>query len=337
MNSTNPTNPIIQSDLEKLTRALGTLPATVELILSTKEADPLSQDIEQFARTLSDLFPKKITLSESSTKQLIVDLPGMTIACGKAQNIHYLCVPEQNEIIPFAHALTVAAQGEAPVSATIKASAQQIETPTEIIVLVSPFCTNCPLVVQTVLNLAATNPLISAYVLDVQHAGDITERFGIQSVPATIMDRHLVHIGEITPERLLEIILNRGTATYTRDFMRSLIDRGHIDDAADLLCKERDAAGMVSLFEEGDLSMRMGVLVVFEEALGKDRAGIQQMVPRLIGMLTHDDARIRGDMAALLGEIGDPRALPHLERLINDPDPDVVEAVEEAIEMLRQG
>ena len=324
-----------QSDLERLNREIAAIRATVELILHKKTDDPLSQDIEKFAAELSENLPDKISVVESSTDRSALDLPGITIACGGARNIHYLCVPEQNEIVPFAHALTFAAQGEAPLSSTVKASVNKIKQPAELIVLVSPFCTNCPLVVEAVIGVAVANPLVAAYIIDVQHVGPLAEQHGIQSVPATIIDQHLVHIGEIDQERLVEILLNRGTEAYKRDFMRSLIDRGNIDEAADRLCEEKDVDGMLTLFEEGDLSMRMGVLVVFEEALEKDRDTIQKMIPNMIAMLTNEDARIRGDIADLLGKVGDPRALPHLEPLTNDSDPDVVDAAEEAIELLR--
>jgi HEAT repeat protein len=52
-------------------------------------------------------------------------------------------------------------------------------------------------------------------------------------------------------------------------------------------------------------------------------------------MLSHYDARIRGDVADLLGKIGDPAAIPHLEPLISDPDPDVAEAAVDALEELK--
>lgn len=203
-------------------------------------------------------------------------------------------------------------------------------------VVVSPFCTNCPLVVEAVLRVAVLNPLLWAFIINAHQVSPLTEHYRIQSVPAVVIDRHLVHVGEITSERLVEILLNRGTAAYKRDFMRSLIERGLIDEAAGLLCKDQDVDGMLALFEHGDLSMRMGVLVVFEEALEKDRPTIQKMVPSLIAMLTREDARIRGDLADLLGKIGDPRALPQLERLTKDPDPDVADAAKEAIENIRQ-
>jgi HEAT repeat protein len=53
-------------------------------------------------------------------------------------------------------------------------------------------------------------------------------------------------------------------------------------------------------------------------------------------MLSHKDSRIRGDIADLLGKTGDPRAIPKLEPLKADPDPDVADAAVEAIEELRK-
>jgi HEAT repeat protein len=58
------------------------------------------------------------------------------------------------------------------------------------------------------------------------------------------------------------------------------------------------------------------------------------MVPQLIELLCHQDHRIRGDIADLLGKIGDPNAIPHLQKLTSDPHPEVAEASAEALEVL---
>ncbi len=324
-----------ESDLQLLTQELQSLRGHVELIVHAKKDDPFSQGIKQFAQAVSCLFSGKITVQELPDDWLLSGLPGLTIANDQHRSIRYACIPQQHEISPFAHAVAFVAQGNAPIPPQTRRLAQKITTPAEIMVLVSPFCTNCPLVVEAAIGLAATNQLISAHIIDVQHFSHLAEQYTIQSVPATIIDQHLVHIGEIPQERLAEILVNRGTAAYRRDFMRSLIDRGNIHEAAHLLCQERDVKDLLKLFEDGDLSMRMGVLVVFEEALEKDKQAIQEMVPNLIHMLTNEDARIRGDIADLLGKIGDPRALPHLERLTTDPDPDVVDAATEALEVMQ--
>ena len=40
-------------------------------------------------------------------------------------------------------------------------------------------------------------------------------------------------------------------------------------------------------------------------------------------------------MADFLGNVGDPSGIPHLMKLTKDPDLDVVEAAEDALEALR--
>ena len=189
--------------------------------------------------------------------------------------------------------------------------------------------------VEAVINLASANSLISAYIADVQYFEELAEKYKIQSVPATIIDQHLVLLGQLTQERLAELLAQREGPDYDRERIRSLIERGLIAEAADLICKEEGGQAALSLFEQGDLSMRMGVLVVFEEALESDALSVRKMVPQLITLLSHEDARIRGDIADLLGKVGDLRAIPHLEKLATDDDPDVVEATVEALDLLR--
>jgi len=46
---------------------------------------------------------------------------------------------------------------------------------------------------------------------------------------------------------------------------------------------------------------------------------------------------VRGDIADLLGKIGDRKALPAIKKLLEDPDPNVVEAAEEAVETIEEG
>jgi HEAT repeat protein len=91
----------------------------------------------------------------------------------------------------------------------------------------------------------------------------------------------------------------------------------------------------MTLFQEQELSTRMGVLVIMEGALDKNPQSVKNMVPALIELLYHEDARIRGDIADFLGGVGDSRAIPHLEILTKDADPDVAEAAEDALEELQ--
>ncbi len=60
------------------------------------------------------------------------------------------------------------------------------------------------------------------------------------------------------------------------------------------------------------------------------------LVKPLLPFLRAKEASLRGDIADLLGKIGHPEALPKLQELNQDPDPEVAEAAKEAIEMIVQ-
>jgi HEAT repeat protein len=80
----------------------------------------------------------------------------------------------------------------------------------------------------------------------------------------------------------------------------------------------------------------MGALVALEEALDKNPRILDPIVDDLTSLLFQEEAALRGDTAALLGKIGNPAAIPALRKAVEDQDPDVREAAEEALQSLEQ-
>jgi HEAT repeat protein len=58
-------------------------------------------------------------------------------------------------------------------------------------------------------------------------------------------------------------------------------------------------------------------------------------VPALIETLNHEISNLRKEAALALGEIGSPEALPALEQIQNDPDPEVRKSVRLSIAQVR--
>ena len=223
-----------------------------------------------------------------------------------------------------------------PLSDKAREIINQITTLVEIRVFVSPYCTNCPQVVETAVKFASANPQISVLIIDVHNFTALAEAHTLKSVPATIINNELVMLGEVSEEKLAGLLTKKDTALYSREQLRSLIESGLTVKAAEVMCQEGMGEAIVALFQEGDFFTRLGILVAFEEALEKHPACIRKMVPQLIALLSHDDHRIRGDIADLLGKIGDGRAIPHLKRLTHDPHPEVAEASAEALALLEK-
>jgi alkyl hydroperoxide reductase subunit AhpF len=324
-----------ESDIKKLESELADFTGNVEILFHEKEGDAFSKDLEEFLRTLSGMTGDRISSGKGNGDFALPGIPAFTLGSGGNRNIHYLALPEKNEIAPFVKALKYTAEGHAPIDAETEANLSKVSSPAEIQVFVSPFCTNCPKVVETVVAFASKSSHLSAIIVDVQRYNELAEPYGIKSVPATVIDKELVLIAQVSPERLSALLAERGSEFYDRELIRSFMERSRPAEAAELICEGRGRKGILEMFQEPEFSTRMGVLVVLEHALEKNADALREMVPALIDLLSHEDSRIRGDIADFLGTVGDPRAIPHLEKLLKDSDPDVAEAAEDALDELR--
>jgi len=304
-----------------------------KLVLHLEGEGGFSGRLEAFAGEIVRRCGGAVALARGEGAILPEAAAGITVCRGGRCNLHFLMVPEHYELEPFLRALRPA--DEPPVPAGIAERLASMTSPAEIRVLVSVHCPNCPAVVDAAARLAAASPAVTVYVIDAQVYPRTAEERGILAVPAVLIDRELVVVGPLGIERMADLLLGREQGRYEVEACRSWLLRGRTAEAVLSLGRERYRRAWVDLFQEPELSTRMGVLVMVERALESHPEWVRSMVPLWLPLLEHRDARIRGDVADLLGRIGDRRALPHLERLCEDPDPDVAEAAAEAVGALR--
>jgi len=318
-----------------LSNGLQDLPRGLKLVLHTQPGDDFSRRVEGFVADTSRRSGGAVSVGEGTGAILPEAHAGFTISSARRSNLHFLMVPERRELQPFLQALRLSGSDRLPIPAGLAERLARLRSPAEVWVLASVHCPNCPAAVEAVTVLAAATPLVSAYVIDAQVYPRIAEERGIQAVPAVVIDRELVLVGPLSAERLADFLMKRETGGYEAEICRSWILRRRTAEAARSLAQGRYHQAWVDLFQEPDLSVRMGVLVVLDRALQSNPESVRSMVPLWIPLLAHGDARIRGDVADFLGQTGDRRALPSLERLAGDPDPDVAEAAAGALEALR--
>jgi hypothetical protein len=294
---------------------------------------PFAAALAEVAETVRQASGGRLTLDRGSGADILAS-PALSLRGHGTGTIHYLALPEGQEAAPFVAAVLDLARGS---SATGDLSHQlaALGEAAELIVFMASTCPHCPQAVRAANAIAVASPLVTTVVVDVQHFPELTQRFSVQSVPLTILDRRFFITGVVEPTLLAERILTRGTESYESQLFRSLLEQGRLDDATKHL-GSGGAAHFLTAWRESTTSSRMGLLLVSERALAANPACLDDVVADLVRVLYSDDVALRGDTADLLGRVGHPGAKAELTRLLDDPNPDVAEIAADALEQLRE-
>lgn len=263
-------------------------------------------------------------------------LPAFSPQAGRPGPVHYHFVPRGREEEPFREWLWHLA-GARPQAASDTGGHRAVdEKPTEVLLFVSVHCPNCPQAVRTVSSLALETGRMMVHILDAMERPDLAEQFRIRSVPTLLVERTLPVVGVPDREQLLALLQKDRTAQTLQAHVLSLIHSGHVSEAAALLAGGvLDASFLARGFENPSFHEKLALLATLEEALEISPSCLGSLADPLVPLLNAEQAPLRGDIADLLGKIGNVRALAALEALCRDPDPDVAEAAEEACRLIR--
>jgi alkyl hydroperoxide reductase subunit AhpF len=262
--------------------------------------------------------------------------PSLTLASGGRGAIHYAALPEGLEAAPFVDLLLeLARDPEAPHEEWARSLAH-LERPAEVLVFVSAACPNCAQAVRASHRVALASPRVTSTIVDAQRFEELAAQFQVKSVPLTLVDRELGITGGVSPQELAARILERGDAEYGMRVLVSLVETGRTSDAAKRVLEGDGARELAAAWLRSAMSLRMGLLMLVEEVLETNAGALDGIIGALLPALDAEDAGLRGDTADLLGQIGHASAIPALEALLNDPNPDVVEIVTEALEQIGQ-
>jgi hypothetical protein len=312
---------------------LGGLQGPLSLTLHLGEDDSaFAAALAEVAETVRQAAACRLSVDRGSGAELLAS-PALSLSGDGTGTIHYLALPEGQEAAPFVAAVSDLARGPSA-AADLALELAALTAPAELLVFMASTCPHCPQAVKAANAIAVASPLVTTFVVDAQQFPELTQRFSVQSVPLTILDRRFFITGVVSPTALAERILARGTESYESQLFRALLDHGRLDDATQHITSG-GAAHFVTAWRESTTSSRMGLLLISESALAADPACLDDVVADLVGLLHTDDVALRGDTADLLGRIGHPDAREELTRLLDDPNPDVAEIAADALEQLK--
>lgn len=127
-------------------------------------------------------------------------------ADGNESGLAFHGVPGGHEFTSFILGLyNVSGPGQS-IDSNIRNEIQKIKSPVHLQIIVSLTCTMCPELVTAAQKVAAENPFVRAEVYDINHFGDLKDKYNIMSVPCMIIDEDKVVFGKKNIEQILSLL-----------------------------------------------------------------------------------------------------------------------------------
>lgn len=205
--------------------------------------------------------------------------------------------------------------------------------PPDALLLIAQGCAYCPTVLRGLNELVATGLIGRLEVIDIEAQPEVARTLDARSVPWLQIGPFQLE-GLHTPAELKRWAERSHTPQGMAEYFRELLKAGKLPQA--ITAMTQDSARLEALLllladPETDLHVRVGIGAVLEEFAG---AALARHLDRLAALTHAKDAYVRGDACHYLALTRDPKAIPHLERLMNDPEPQVRELAADGLTVL---
>lgn len=108
------------------------------------------------------------------------------------------------------------------------------------------------------------------------------------------------------------------------------LERGDFDIVLSYFKNDTEIYPLIGeLIIDERIRVRMGIVAIVESIINTHAEELKVTLPYLAKHLSDENPVIRGDIAFVLGLIAGDKAMDYLKPLLNDPNPHVVEIVEE--------
>lgn len=178
-------------------------PLILKLFLDER---PVSAELKGYMNALAELTEKLKVVIADDVSQTEAPCVKVCSIDGDETGLAFHGVPGGHEFTSFILGLYNASGPGQPIDDEIMNEIMNIDSPVHFGIIVSLTCTMCPELVTAAQKIAAVNPLVSAEVYDVNHFGDLKDKYNVMSVPCMVINDDKVVFGKKNIKQLLELI-----------------------------------------------------------------------------------------------------------------------------------
>ena len=288
-----------------------------------------SKLFHEFCGDITRLVPKiKISKVEADPQ----DPPQILIGNG----LRYQAIPTGHELQPFLEALAALESDSLKIAEPIKILLEKNRLPASLTVFITPQCTFCPQMVRRLIPLPMADESLQVTIIDGTLFPEMVQSRQIRSVPTILMDDHFRWTGSVPLEELIDTINTRDPVSLSLASLESIIREGGAGRLAAMMLEANKLfPAFYDVLTHNKWPIRLGAMVVIEEIVSKNRNLAAEALSPLWDRFHGSSVQIQGDILHVFGEIGDPRSVSWLERVLSGNfDREVKEAAREALEKI---
>lgn len=207
-------------------------------------------------------------------------------------------------------------------------------TPPDALLFITPVCTHCPAVLQSLGELVKQSQIGKLTVVNIAAHPEQAAEYDVRSAPwLRLGDFTLTGAQSITELKQWAAWArgDEGTAYYVEHL---LTEGGYKHAVAFIAADARRLKALLAIVAnpEANISVRLGVSALLEAYA--DTPELQALLPQLAELTFHPDHRVRADASYLLGLTGSAGARTYVEACLNDAHEEVREIAGEALQKL---
>lgn len=203
-----------------------------------------------------------------------------------------------------------------------------------VILFKSQSCPHCPTVLKIFRQMEQQDRLAGLKVYDVAQESELAAAYGVRSVPWFKIDS-LEFQGLHNPTELDYWVSHAGSSEGIKKYMIEQLEAGQLHGITKYL--KTDPIWQTAMLDiiadlQSPMQARIGIGAVLEELAGAPL--LVSLIPAFAELSRHNDHSVRADACHYLGLTRSALAGPHLEKCLDDPDPDVREIARDSLAML---
>src|SRR6266508_6670433 len=166
---------------------------------------------EELLRSLTDAAPERISLvviEVSAAGEPSIEVPTVTVAApGEEPRISFQGLPSGYEFATLLDAIERVSAQTGGLAPEVAARLLGLDQDVEVMVFVTPTCPYCPGAASMANRMAITSSKVHSLVVEANEFGQLSQRFEVQGVPRTVVNRARGFVGALPEKGFVESVL----------------------------------------------------------------------------------------------------------------------------------